>query len=73
MEHLSLALNNLLRVLLIVGNGMLGLESQRGMELGTGQLNHSLDVRLSGEETAPVLIGVLGIWESIISPEGKAL
>lgn len=73
LKHLSLALNDLLGVFLVVRNGVLGLESQRGVKLGTGQFNHSLDVRLGGEETTPVLIRILRVWESIISPESKAL
>ena len=59
LEHLSLAGDNLLGVFFVIRDGVLGLKSQRGVKLGTGQFNHSLDVRFCGEETAPVFVRVL--------------
>ena len=73
LEHLSLAGDNLLGVVFVIRDGMLGLKSQRGMKLGTSQFDHSLNMRFGSEETTPVLVGVLGIWEGVISSESETL
>lgn len=59
LKHLSLAGDNLFGVFFVVRDGVLGLESQRGVKFGTGQFNHSLNMRFSSEETTPVFIRVL--------------
>lgn len=73
LEHLSLAGDNLLGVVFVIRDGMLGLKSQRGMKLGTCQFDHSLNMRFGSEETTPVLVGILGIWEGVISSESETL
>lgn len=59
LEHLSLAGDNLLGVVFVVRDGVLRLKSQRGVKLGTGQFDHSLNMGFSGEETTPVFVRVL--------------